>query len=126
MQAGIRTANATSPMTEVMNHAHVAKGRRASDIPLVRRSSVVAMKLRDPSNCATQKIAMDTAHNVWPTPCPGPASLPTALSGAYAVHPDKGGPSPTKNAESSTSNASSVTQNDVMLIRGNAMSSAPT
>jgi len=27
------------PMTEVMNHAHVAKGRRASDIPRVRRSA---------------------------------------------------------------------------------------
>ena len=52
--------------------------------------------------------------------------MPTALSGAYAVQPDSGGPSLTKNAASSTRNASSVTQNDIMLIRGNAMSSAPT
>ena len=84
------------------------------------------MKLSEPSSCATQKIAIDTAHSVCPTPCPGPASLPTALSGAYAVQPDNGGPSPTKNAVTSTRNASSVIQNDVMLMRGNAMSAAPT
>ena len=52
--------------------------------------------------------------------------MPTALNGAYAVHPDNGGPSPTKNALMSTRNATSVTQKDIMLMRGNAMSSAPT
>src|SRR6266498_428541 len=60
-----------------------------------------------------------------PHPLPRPRVLADAPRGPYGVHPDRGGPSPTKNAESSTSNASSVTQNDVMLIRGNAMSSAP-
>ena len=126
MQAGIKTANAMSPMTEVMNHAQVEYGMRASDIPFVRRSSVVVMKFNAPSSCATQNRVIETAQRVWPTPCPGPASLPTALSGAYAVHPDSGGPSPTKNAATSTRNATSVTQKDVMLMRGNAMSSAPT
>src|SRR5437879_8588376 len=110
MHAGIRTAKAMSPMTEVMNHAHVAKGRRASDMPRVRRSSVVAMKLSEPSSCATQNNPFDTAHSDCPTPCPGPASLPTALNGAYDVHPDKGGPSPTKNTEIRQRNARRGTQ----------------
>jgi len=126
MQAGISTANAISPITAVMNHAQVENGMRASDMPLVRRSSVVAMKFRAPSSCATQKMAIEIAHSVWPSPWPGPASFPTALRGAYAVHPDRAGPSATKNEEISTRNATSVTQKDVMLIRGNAMSSAPT
>src|SRR2546423_8962100 len=33
MQAGIKTADAMSPMTDVMNHAHVEYGIRATDIP---------------------------------------------------------------------------------------------
>ena len=64
MHAGINTAKAMSPMTDVMNHAQVEKGMRASDIPLVRRSSVVVMKFRAPSSCATQNRVMDTAHKV--------------------------------------------------------------
>src|SRR6266496_1231235 len=72
-----------------------------------------------------QKIRIDTAHSVCPVPCPGPASLPTALSGVYAVHPDRAGPSETKKELISTRNATSVTQNDIMLMRGKAMSSAP-
>ena len=82
MQAGSSTEKAMRPMTEVMNQAQVEKGMRASVIPLVRRSSVVAMKLSDPSSWPTQKMAIETAQSVWPVPCPGPASLPTALSGA--------------------------------------------
>ena len=82
MQAGIKTANAMRPITAVMNHAQVENGMRARDIPLVRKSSVVVMKFSDPSSCATQNRAMEIAHSVWPSPCPGPASLPTALSGA--------------------------------------------
>src|SRR2546425_6366945 len=58
MQAGSNTANAIRPMTEVMNHAQVDMGMRASDMPLVRRSSVVAMKFNDPKSCPTQKIAI--------------------------------------------------------------------
>ena len=34
MQAGIRTANAVKPMTEVMNHAQALSGKRISDMPL--------------------------------------------------------------------------------------------
>ena len=74
-------------------------GIRARVIPLVRRSSVVAMKFNAPSNEAMQKTKIERAHSVCPNPSPGPVSLPTALSGAYAVHPASGGPSPTKNAD---------------------------
>jgi hypothetical protein len=52
MQAGIKTANAMRPMTEVMNHAQVEYGMRPSDIPRVRRSSVVVMKFRAPRRAA--------------------------------------------------------------------------
>ena len=82
MQAASNTENAIRPMTDVMNHAHVENGMRASVMPFVRRSSVVATKFNDPNSCPTQKIAIESAHSVWPSPCPGPASLPTALSGA--------------------------------------------
>ena len=62
---GCRRSLITSPAgMAVMNQAQVAYGRRASDIPRVRRSSVVAIMLSDPSSCATQKIAIDTAHRV--------------------------------------------------------------
>ena len=64
MQAGMSTAKAISAITAVMNHAQVEYGSRASDIPLVRRSSVVAMKLRAPSSCAMQKMAIETAQSV--------------------------------------------------------------
>jgi hypothetical protein len=80
--AGRRTENAMRPITEVMNHAQVQNGIRASDMPFVRRSSVVAMKLSDPSSCAMQKVPIEMTQRVCPQPCPGPASLPTALNGA--------------------------------------------
>jgi len=41
------TANASSAMQEVMNHAQVQIGIRASVMPLVRRSSVVAIKFKE-------------------------------------------------------------------------------
>src|SRR5258706_16004193 len=69
---------------------------------------------------------MDAAHRVWPVPCPGPATPPTELSGAYEVHPASGGPSPTKKERISTTKATNVTQKDIILKRGKAMSSAPT
>ena len=59
MHAGISTANAMSAMTDVMNQAHVESGIRASDMPLVRKSSVVVMKFSDPKSCPTQKMAID-------------------------------------------------------------------
>ena len=52
------------PITEVMNHAQVENGIRASDMPLVRRSSVVAMKFSDPSSCAMQKSPIEMTQRV--------------------------------------------------------------
>src|ERR1700704_5414001 len=123
--AGSSTANASSAMQEVINHAQDEIGMRISVMPLVRRSSVVAMKFKAPSSDATQNSAMEIPHSVCPIPRPGPASEPTALSGGYAVQPEIGGPSGTKNAAIKTTKARNVTQNDIMLNRGNAMSSAP-
>ena len=76
-----------------MNQAHVLIGRRERVIPFVRRSNVVAIKFSEPSNWPTQKSPIDIAHKFCPQASPGPASLPTALNGAYAVQPEVGGPS---------------------------------
>src|SRR5258708_40021762 len=124
-QAGRRTAKASKPMHEVMNQAQVQMGMRIKVMPLVRRSSVVAMKLREPRSWPMQKRPMEMAQRFCPQPRPGPASLPTALSGAYAVQPEIGGPSGMKNARTRTTKAASVGQKDIMLKRGNAISSAP-
>src|SRR5579864_9292660 len=124
-QAGNKTAKASRLMHEVMNHAQVEMGILERVMPLVRRSSVVAMKFNEPSKEAMQKTKIDRPQSVWPRPSPGPASAPTALSGAYAVHPEIGGPSGTKKAVTRMQNARKVVQNDIMLKRGNAMSSAP-
>ena len=110
---------------EVMNHAQVQMGMRIKVMPFARRSRVVAMKLSEPSNWPMQKIAMEITHRFCPQPSPGPASLPTALSGAYAVQPESGGPSGIKNAASKTTKPTKVTQKDIMLNRGKAISSAP-
>src|SRR5689334_17026401 len=126
MQAGMRTANAVSPMQDVMNHAHALSGRRHMLMPRVRMSSVVVMKLSEPSNWPTQKMAIDNAQRITPDPWPGPTEGPSALSGAYCVHPPKVGPSPTKNEDIKTRKATNVTQNDIMLKCGKGMSSAPT
>ena len=50
MQAGISTANAVRPMTEVMNQAQALSGRRHMLMPRVRISRVVVMKFSEPSN----------------------------------------------------------------------------
>src|ERR1700690_2543217 len=126
MQAGIKTANAVKPMTEVMNQDHALSGRRQRLIPRVRISSVVVMKFSEPSNWPMQKIAMEVAHKTTPVPSPGPAAEPTALSGAYCVQPPRVGPSLTKNEETRTKKPTNVTQNDIMLKWGRGMSSAPT
>src|SRR6266851_7752944 len=70
-------------------------------------------------------MAMESAQITTPDPCPGPATAPAALSGAYWVHPPRVGPSPTKNDKSMTQNATNVVQNDIMLKCGKGMSSAP-
>src|SRR6266404_5328520 len=118
MHAGIRTANAVRPMTEVMNHAQTLNGIRQRLIPLVRISSVVVMKFNDPSNCPIQKRVIETAQSTTPVPSPGPAMDPTALRGAYCVHPPRVGPSPTKNDDIRAINPANVIQNDIMLKRG--------
>src|ERR1019366_6426476 len=120
------TANAVSPMHEVMNHAHALSGRRRRLMPLTRRSSVVVMKFSEPSNWPTQNSPMEAAQSTTPRPWPGPATEPTALSGAYWVQPPSVGPSPRTNDDMRTRKAVNETQNDIMLNRGKGMSSAPT
>ena len=83
MQAGIRTANAVRPITEVINHAHAVSGSRIRDIPLVRMSRVVVMKFSDPSSWPMQKRAIALAQRTTPRPWPGPPTEPIALNGAY-------------------------------------------
>src|SRR5271169_3037943 len=97
MQAGISTANAVRPITEVMNHAQALSGRRHILMPLVRMSSVVVMKFKEPNNWPTQKMPIDAAQRTPPTPPPGPPTVPTARSGAYGVQPPRVEPSPKKN-----------------------------
>ena len=126
MQAGISTANAVKPITEVMNQPQVLKGSRHRLMPLVRMSRVVVMKFNEPSNWPMQKIPMDAAQRTTPMPSPGPATDPSALRGAYCVQPPRVGPSLTKNDAIRTRKATNVTQNDIMLKRGKGISSAPT
>src|SRR5579864_88856 len=126
MQAGINTAKAVRPMTDVMNHPQTVRGRRHMLSPLVRMSSVVVMKFSDPNSWPTQNKPIEIAQSMTPLPCPGPETAPTALSGAYCVHPPRVGPSLTKKEESSTRKPLKVTQNDIMLKWGKGMSSAPT
>src|ERR1700676_2078357 len=114
-QAGSSTAKAINPMHAVINHAQVDAGMRMRVMPFVRRSSVVAMKFNDPSNWPMQNMAMEIPHMFCPQPRPGPACLPTALRGAYAVQPESGGPSGMKNAVIKIRNATNVVQNDIML-----------
>src|SRR5438309_180096 len=113
-QAGNRTANAVRPMIEVMNQAQALKGIRQRLIPLVRISSVVVMKFNAPSNWPMQKRAIEVAQRTTPVPSPGPATDPTALRGAYWVHPPRVGPSPTKKDEIRATNPANVIQNDIM------------
>ena len=115
MHAGMSTANAVSPMQEVMNHAHALNGRRIRLMPFTRRSRVVVMKFNEPSNWPTQNSAIETIQRTTPIPCPGPATAPTELSGAYCVQPPRVGPSPTKNDAIRTRKPTKVTQNDIML-----------
>src|SRR3974377_185954 len=110
MQAGKSTANASSAIQEVTNHAQVHSGMRMSVMPLARKSRVVAMKFSAPRSDATQKIAIETPHRLPPHPTPGPASLPAALSGVYSVQPAIGGPSGMKNASINTTHAANVVQ----------------
>src|SRR6266403_384836 len=125
MQAGRSTANASSAMHEVMNQAQVQIGMRMRVMPFARRSRVVEIKLSAPSKDPMQKMAIEIAQRFIPQPIPGPASLPTALKGAYEVQPEIGGPSGMTNARTNTRKATSVIQNDIILKRGKAISSAP-
>src|ERR1700722_17928291 len=117
MQAGISTANAVRPMIEVMNQAQALSGSRISDMPLVRMSRVVVIKFSEPSNCPTQKIAIELAHSTTPIPCPGPPTAPIALSGAYCVQPPKDGPFFTKNDEKANVIRSLHTKKNYLSLR---------
>src|ERR1035441_3483173 len=89
MQAGINTAKAVRPMQEVMNQPQVLSGKRHKLMPLVRISSVVVMKFKEPSSWPIQKIPMEAAQRTTPVPSPGPPTSPIALSGAYWVQPPR-------------------------------------
>ncbi len=115
MQAGISTANAVKPMTDVMNQAQALRGSRIRDMPLQRMSRVVVMKFKAPSNCPMQKRQIELAQRITPRPWPGPPASPMALNGAYCVQPPRVGPLPVKNDATRTTNATNVTQNDIML-----------
>jgi hypothetical protein len=123
--AASKTAKANRLITAVVSHPQHVSGIRSSDMPRVRISSTVVMKLIAPISEPAQKRAILTTHSVIPWPMPGPAIAPAALRGGYAVHPEIGAPPSTTNAEQSTRNDSAVVQNDSMFNRGNAMSGAP-
>src|SRR2546430_16312497 len=92
MQAGRSTAKASKAIQEVMNHAQVQIGMRIRVMPLARRSSVVVIKVRAPSRDPKQKMAVEIPPRLIPQPMAGPASLPTALDGAYEDQPETGVP----------------------------------
>ncbi len=119
------TPKPNSPSTAVTSHVQQVIGMRISFIPLQRRSRAVVMKLMELIAWPRQKIAILRIQTVWPRPCPGPATRPTALRGGYAVHPDIGPPPATKNVDSITSRETSVVQKESMLSTGNAISAAP-
>src|SRR5208283_5316571 len=120
-----RTAKLNKLRMAVMSHAQQVTGIRMSVMPLHRKSTVVVMKFNAPSKEPTQKSAMETAQRFCPIPCPGPATLPTALSGGYAVQPEIGGPSGTNRVATNAQRAKNVTQNESMFKVGKAISSAP-
>src|SRR6185369_14414818 len=84
------TGNDNNASTAVVNHAQQVSGMRINDIPFVRMFSKVVMKFNAPSSEPTQKIAILMTQRFMPAPWPGPAILPSALSGAYAVQPPIG------------------------------------
>ena len=75
------TANPSNPRIAVTNQLQQVSGSRIMDMPLQRRSMVVAIKLIAPISDAPEKMAMLNTQRVCPNPSPGPARGPTALSG---------------------------------------------
>src|SRR5246127_439289 len=63
-------------------------------------------------------MAMEAAQRTCPVPCPGPATSPMALRGAYAVQPERGGPLPTKNDATNTMQPTNVTQKSMIFTGG--------
>src|SRR5690242_9607003 len=128
MPAASSTGNESSAMPALVNHAQQVSGIRSGVIPGARIFNTVVMKLIEPSNEATQKMAMLNSQSTTPVPCPGPLISPTALSGGYIVHPAIGPMTfgaATKKAANSTNSATKVSQNDSMFKTGNAISRAP-
>src|SRR5271155_478684 len=111
-QAAKRTAKLSKLRIAVISQAQQVSGMRMSVMPLHRRSTVVTIKFKAPSKEPTQKSAMETAQRFCPIPSPGPALLPTALSGGYAVQPEIGGPSLTNRVATREHKAKNVTQNE--------------
>src|SRR6185369_5724622 len=125
MPAANKTGNDSNARTAVVNQAQHVRGSRISDIPGARMFNIVVMKFRAPKSDATQNKAMLVIHKITPSPCPGPALSPSALSGAYPVQPPIGpmtlimfGSSTKKlvqNASINTTSATKVIQNDNMF-----------
>src|SRR5439155_11659058 len=97
-----RTGNESRASTAVVNQAQQVSGMRIRDMPRVRMFSSVVIKFNAPSSEPTQKIAMLMIQRLTPAPWPGPATLPSALKGAYPVQPPIGPtvPLPPPNADS--------------------------
>ena len=68
MHAGMSTANAVKPMTEVINQPQALSGSRIRDMPRVRMSRVVVMKFNEPSNWPMQKMPIEAAQRTTPRP----------------------------------------------------------
>ena len=62
--AANNTAKESSIRTAVINQAQQVSGRRIRERPRARRSSVVAMKFKEPKSDPTQKMAMETIQSV--------------------------------------------------------------
>ena len=112
---------------EVMNQAQALSGRRHRLMPRVRMSSVVVMKLSEPSNWPMQKIPMrcgpeDYARAFARTAnrADGTQAERIASSRPASVHHRR------RTTTSERGMPTNVTQNDIMLKWGKGMSSAPT
>jgi len=118
MAHACNTGNARSRSTTVTSWAHTNTGIRPRLIPLARMFSVVTMKFTEPSSDEAMMMTIAISQIVWP----GGAATD---KGAYDVQPDCAAPPGARNADSITMPPTRKAQYDIMLRRGNAMSSAP-
>src|SRR5258707_12480698 len=106
-------------MQEVMNQAHALSGSRMRLIPFTRRSSVVSMKFKEPSNWPIQNSAIEIIHRTTPKPGHGPPEEPLELSGPYWDQPPSVGPSLMNRKDTKTRKAANESQSNIILNRGN-------